>query len=292
MTELDPILAEKRPDLLMVVGDVNSTLAGTLVAVKLHIPVAHVEAGLRSGDRRMPEEINRIVTDALSDMLLTSCMDGNRNLEDEGVPKERIHFVGNIMIDSLVGMLERSRKSAILDELGLETKKYICITLHRPSNVDTPETLRSVLDALDDAARDMPVIFPVHPRTRKNIAALDWTPKHDNFRLEEPLGYIDFLRLMSESSLVITDSGGIQEETSFLGIPCLTVRENTERPITITEGTNRLVDSDRDTLSSAIREALSRAGEPKPQIKYWDGHTAERIVDVLQSRQISFAGTP
>ncbi|MFH0954141.1 MAG: UDP-N-acetylglucosamine 2-epimerase (non-hydrolyzing) [Verrucomicrobiota bacterium] len=283
MIALEPILQEEKPDLLVVVGDVNSTMAGALVGVKMGIPVAHVEAGLRSFDRTMPEEINRMVTDAVSDILLTSCRDANENLRREGIPEEKIHFVGNIMIDSLVALMPVASKSAILERLGLSPRKFVAVTLHRPSNVDDPATLRQILDALDELASSMPVVFPVHPRTRKVMGELAFTPRHAGFKILDPLGYLDFLRLESESALVITDSGGIQEETTYLGISCLTVRPNTERPITITRGTNRLVAPDRRAIVENARAALGRERR-RPEIELWDGATAPRILAVLSSR--------
>lgn len=281
MIALEPVLVDTAPDILVVVGDVNSTLAGALTAVKLGIPVAHIEAGLRSSDRTMPEEINRLATDAVADILLTSCRDADANLIREGVSEDKIHFVGNIMIDSLVGILPHLEKSNILENLGLENGSYISVTLHRPSNVDDPEKLSEILGALDELADRTPVIFPVHPRTGKAMEQAGWRPTRDGLRLLEPLGYVDFMRLMTCSAAVITDSGGIQEETSYLGIPCLTVRENTERPVTISQGTNRLVGASKDEITAAAEAAIA-AGKPEtPTIELWDGKTAGRILDVL-----------
>jgi UDP-N-acetylglucosamine 2-epimerase (non-hydrolysing) len=289
MIALEPVLAEEKPDLLVVVGDVNSTAAGALVAVKMGIPVAHVEAGLRSRDRTMPEEINRIVTDSIADLLLTSCRDADDNLRAEGIPAERIHFVGNIMIDSLEYILPRAADSAILRSLGLDEGKYVAVTLHRPSNVDHPEQLREILGALDEIAATLPVVFPVHPRTRKAIDQAGFQPAHSSFKILEPLGYIDFLRLESRAALVITDSGGIQEETTYLGIPCLTVRPNTERPITITQGTNRLVKPERKMLVEATVEALARRKGKRVVIELWDGQTASRILSLVR-RSLRLSG--
>ncbi|MCK5849394.1 MAG: UDP-N-acetylglucosamine 2-epimerase (non-hydrolyzing) [Kiritimatiellae bacterium] len=281
MIALEPVFTDLSPDVVVVVGDVNSTLAATLVAAKLHIPVAHVEAGLRSFDRTMPEEINRIATDSIADILLTSCRDGSINLENEGVDKSRVHFVGNIMIDSLVHALPYLEKSTILDQFNLKPEEYLCTTLHRPSNVDDPEKLKEILEALDDIAHDIKVLFPVHPRTAAVIKQLNWNPVNTGFFIVDPVGYMDFMRLITNAKAVITDSGGIQEETSFLGIPCLTVRENTERPITVTEGTNRLVKSSHEEIVANAREILD-AGKPVvPDMALWDGHTAERVLDVL-----------
>ena len=251
MIALEELFTRERPDLLVVVGDVNSTLAGTLVAVKMGIPVAHVEAGLRSGDRAMPEEINRLATDAIADLLLTPSRDADANLLREGVAPDKIRFVGNVMIDSLLQLLPRAAGSTVLEQLQLTPRAYVAVTLHRPSNVDDPARLALILDQLGALAADLPIVFPVHPRTRN---ALPQRPAPgDQLQLIEPLGYLDFLRLQSEAALVITDSGGIQEETSYLGIPCLTLRANTERPITITQGTNRLLDLDQQSLQQAAR---------------------------------------
>lgn len=284
MMALEALLLKERPDVFVVVGDVNSTMAGALTAVKLGIPVAHVEAGLRSGDRSMPEEINRIVTDGISDWLFTSCRDADRNLLREGVDPAKIHFVGNVMIDSLKRMLPRARESGILDELGLTPAGYTLVTLHRPSNVDSPETLSRLLGGLTALSERSPVVFPVHPRTREILRNMPSTATH-NLRLLDPIGYIDFLGLQSQAELVVTDSGGIQEETTFLGIPCLTVRANTERPVTITEGSNRLVDPVSGDLFAAALDALSLKDEYRRRaqigIEGWDGEAAVRVVDVL-----------
>ena len=284
MIALEPIFKDILPDVVIVVGDVNSTLAATLVAKKLHISVAHVESGLRSFDREMPEEINRIATDSIADNLFTSCRDGNINLKNEGVDESRVHFVGNIMIDSLVHALPHLEKSTILDQFNLKPEEYLCTTLHRPSNVDDPAKLREILEALDVIAHDIKVVFPVHPRTAAVIKQLDWKPVNAGFAIVDPVGYMDFMRLITNAKAVITDSGGIQEETSYLGIPCLTVRENTERPITVTEGTNRLVKSSSELLVASARDILQAEKPVVPNIALWDGHTAERILDVLINR--------
>jgi UDP-N-acetylglucosamine 2-epimerase (non-hydrolysing) len=297
MIALEAILLKDRPDLLVVVGDVNSTVAGTLVAVKMGIPVAHIEAGLRSRDRTMPEEINRLATDAISDLLLTSCRDADLNLLAEGIPAARIRFVGNVMIDSLVELLPRAQASRVLSDRLLTPRSYAAVTLHRPSNVDEPERLLMLMDQLSALAREMPVVFPLHPRTRKMLEASgfrlpdarDSVPQHgtpgrvSGLLATEPLGYLDFLRLQSEAAVVITDSGGVQEETSFLGIPCLTVRPNTERPITITQGTNRLVDPAQESLATAAREAMHRRPGQPPVMEGWDGRAATRIVAALRA---------
>ncbi|MGO9275603.1 MAG: non-hydrolyzing UDP-N-acetylglucosamine 2-epimerase [Terriglobia bacterium] len=294
----EPVLKERRPDWVIVVGDVNSTLACALCAAQMGVRVAHVEAGLRSCDRSMPEEINRIVTDHLSDLLFTSEPSGNQNLIGEGIPAEKIRFVGNTMIDSLASMLPRTENASILKQLGLcgsENGKrnastdagkpwqpYVLVTLHRPSNVDEPAALGEILSALDVVARDLPVIFPVHPRTRRRIEENRLLASGQHWRLMEPLGYIDFLTLQRHAALVITDSGGIQEETTYLGVPCLTVRPNTERPVTIALGTNRLVERRSSAILQATHDVLrgARAVKREPP-SLWDGHAAERIVSEL-----------
>ena len=280
---LEELFTKERPDLLMVVGDVNSTMAGALVAVKMGIPVAHLEAGLRSFDRTMPEEINRIVTDAISDRLLISCRDAEPHLQREGIPAGKIRFVGNVMIDSLVMLLPRATASARPRELGVGEGPFILATLHRPSNVDQPERLRLLMEGLVEMARQMPVVFPVHPRTRKMLDALTSQTPAPGLILTAPLGYLDFLALELRAALVITDSGGVQEETSYLGIPCLTVRPNTERPVTLTEGTNRLLDPEQEPLSAAARAALEKGRRQEPcSIEGWDGQAALRITLALR----------
>ena len=282
MERLEPVIEERRPDLVVVVGDVNSTLAGALVSVKLGVPVAHVEAGLRSFDRTMPEEINRLLTDQVSELLFTTSPEAEANLLREGVDAEGIHFVGNPMIDSLERHLERARGSDVHARLGVGGGDYGLVTLHRPSNVDDPDVLAGVLGALADVAKEIPLIFPAHPRTAKMLERFGMSGL-GAISLIEPLGYLDFLRLMADARLVLTDSGGIQEETTVLGIPCLTVRDNTERPITIEMGTNRLVGSD----PARIREAAIQAvGAPRPEPvrpPLWDGKAGERIADVIVS---------
>ena len=282
MKRFEPVLDEEAPDWVVVVGDVNSTLAATVVAVKKGIRVAHVEAGLRSFDRTMPEEINRVLTDQVADLLLTPSPDGDENLIREGVDPDRIRFVGNVMIDTLVRLLPRAREAwpGLRDRLDLPDR-FTLVTLHRPGNVDRPAKLAGILDALSALGRDLPVVFPVHPRTRNRIEEFGLDDRvGEHVRLLDPLGYIEFIALTAQSALVVTDSGGIQEETTYLGTPCLTVRPNTERPVTITEGTNRLVDADREAILSAAREALADETEPgRPEL--WDGRTAARIVDAL-----------
>jgi UDP-N-acetylglucosamine 2-epimerase (non-hydrolysing) len=285
MMAFERVLEEHRPDWVVVVGDVNSTMAATLVAAKTGVRVAHVEAGLRSRDRMMPEEVNRIVTDALADLLLTPSLDGNDNLLREGVPPEKIRFVGNVMIDTLYRNLERARASSILQRLKVEAGRFCAMTLHRPSNVDDPKALTGILDAVEKIQERLPVIFAVHPRTRARLDEFNLAPRiarQEGLILTEPLGYLDFLQLYSNSRLVLTDSGGIQEETTALGIPCLTLRANTERPITVTEGTNRLVGNDPSLIE---REALSALDNPVRRARapeLWDGHAAVRIVDAIE----------
>ncbi|MGI8735076.1 MAG: non-hydrolyzing UDP-N-acetylglucosamine 2-epimerase [Pyrinomonadaceae bacterium] len=283
MQRFEPVVLQEKPDWVLVVGDVNSTLACALVCVKLGIKVAHVEAGLRSRDRSMPEEINRLLTDQISDLLFTPSQDADENLRAEGVPAERIRFVGNIMIDSLNKQLENAKASQIREHLGVADKDYAVLTLHRPSNVDDHATLQGILDAIKQIGKRIPIIFPVHPRTRKMIAELGLAKEVESaLRVIEPLGYLDFLRLYSGARLVLTDSGGIQEETTVLGIPCLTLRENTERPITVEMGTNTIVGTDPREITAAAFAALADGGTREHRIPpLWDGHTAERILDAL-----------
>ena len=282
MTAMETLLQERAPHCVLVVGDVNATVATALAATKLLIPVVHVEAGLRSGDRTMPEEINRLVTDAISDLLLTPSADGDENLRREGVPDERIVRVGNVMIDSLVHAVDRVRDRDTQGRFGLEPRNYGLITLHRPSNVDDPAHLRAILDVLERI--DTPMLFPVHPRTRATLQKLGLEDRESigKARLVEPLGYDDFLALMTEARFVVTDSGGIQEETTYLRVPCLTMRPNTERPITIDEGTNELVTA--ADLEARLRQV--EAGEWKtgrvPDL--WDGKTAVRIAESIERR--------
>jgi UDP-N-acetylglucosamine 2-epimerase (non-hydrolysing) len=287
MARFEPVLLEQRPDWVVVPGDVNSTLACALVATKLGVKVAHVEAGLRSFDRTMPEEINRLLTDQISDLLLTPSPDADENLRREGIPQERIKFVGNVMIDTLVQLLPKAeeRWPGLHARWGLD--RYLLATLHRPSNVDDATTLRQLLLALAELGREAKVLFPVHPRTRKRISDLGLADLAARLLMIEPLGYLDFLAVQTHAALVITDSGGVQEETTFLGVPCLTARPNTERPITITEGTNRLVASEQAAIVTAAQAALHRAADksqspPRPAL--WDGHAAERIAQVLRQQ--------
>ena len=291
MQRLDPVLTHSRPDLVVVVGDVNSTIAAALTAVKVGIPVAHVEAGLRSFDRTMPEEINRVLTDSISDLLFTTEPAANENLAREGIPADRIHFVGNVMIDTLFRYRERAQHSPILATLGLEIGSYVALTLHRPSNVDSPEALGRLIEALAGIQSEIPVVFPVHPRTRQRLAAMNGSLSAcPGLRLIEPLPYLDFVCLMANARCVLTDSGGIQEETTALSVPCLTLRTNTERPITVARGTNRVVGVEPDAIVAAWRlvaEGRWPAGE-LPEL--WDGKAAERIVKILLSDTLSPVG--
>ncbi|HEV2829031.1 MAG TPA: UDP-N-acetylglucosamine 2-epimerase (non-hydrolyzing) [Pyrinomonadaceae bacterium] len=284
MERFEPVVLQENPDWVLVVGDVNSTLACALVCVKLGVKVAHVEAGLRSGDRTMPEEINRLLTDQIADLLFTPSADANDNLLAEGISGERIRLVGNVMIDSLYKHLERARQSRIKDALHLYDKPYAVLTLHRPSNVDDAATFERILQALQTISAQLPIVFPVHPRTRKTIAELGFGERMESIaglRLVDPLGYLDFLNLYSGARLVLTDSGGIQEETSVLGVPCVTLRENTERPITVTLGTNSVAGTDTDKIVTAAFAALKRIAKPTVSIPLWDGHAAERILAAL-----------
>ena len=288
MKRFEPVCLEHHPDWVVVVGDVNSTLAGALVAAKLGIKTAHVEAGLRSFDRSMPEEINRLLTDAISDLLFASEPSGVENLQREGIADSRIHLVGNVMIDTLLRSRSRAEESNILTQLELPSKSYAVITLHRPSNVDRLDAFQSILGALEEITTDMPVVFPIHPRSRKNLQSaglLGPTEAMANLRLIEPLGYLDFLKLMAESVIMLTDSGGIQEETTILGVPCLTLRENTERPITVTSGTNRVVGSSTEGILAAYREILENPPRVNRRPDLWDGRAAARIVDHLIGAQ-------
>ncbi len=286
MERIEPVLTERSPDLTIVVGDVNSTVAASLVCAKLLLPVAHVEAGLRSFDRTMPEEINRIVTDQLSTLLFTTSPEAMDNLVREGIDPAQVHFVGNPMIDSLTNHLDQARRSTIVEQLGLPDGGFVVVTLHRPSNVDDPEKLSGIVKALDEVSRDLPVLFPAHPRTVKMMRThgLDAFIREDGaLRCVEPIGYIDFLRLMDRARIVLTDSGGIQEETTILGTPCLTLRDNTERPITVELGTNTLIGSDPGAIVREVR-ARSRAERQEPKtLPLWDGNAGERIAETIAS---------
>ena len=283
MIEFEKICMELNPSLVVVVGDVNSTVACSIVCAKLTISCAHVEAGLRSFDRGMPEEINRILTDSVADLLLTPSPDGDENLLAEGVAKERIKRVGNVMIDSLYSNLERAKESNILSDLDVK-KRYAVLTLHRPSNVDDKEIFTGILGALENIGQQIQLVFPIHPRTEKNAKEFGIYQRLKaipNIILTGPLGYLDFVALMASSTLVLTDSGGLQEETTALGIPCITLRENTERPITVTEGTNTVVGCDPLLIESTAFNALEGNGKVGKVPEMWDGNAAERIADVI-----------
>lgn len=271
-----------RPDLVMVVGDVNSTLAAALAARVQGIPVAHVEAGLRSFDERMPEELNRRLTDAISSYLFTTSQEARRNLLREGAGSRRIHFAGNVMVDTLMRMRRHAASSRIVETFGLPRRGYAVVTLHRPSNVDDAGTLADLLQAVERIARRLPVVFPVHPRTRRRLLRLRRRPAQPNrLLLIPPLGYLQFQRLLQDARLVLTDSGGIQEEASVLGIPCLTLRHNTERPETVRQGTNRVVGTSPHTVVRAAAQILNGGSRRPRHIARWDGRAAERIAAVL-----------
>ena len=277
MTAFEPLVVRLAPEIVVVFGDVNSTLACALTAAKCGPLVAHVEAGLRSRDWSMPEEVNRVVTDRVSDYLFAPSPDAAENLRSEGYRSDQIHLVGNVMVDTLCANLERARARSTLDQLGLAEKSYGLVTLHRESNVDDPSTLAQLVDSFGVVAKDCPLVFPTHPRTRSR---LDTSRLPDGLRLIDPLGYLDFLALEESALLVLTDSGGVQEETTVLGVPCLTVRDSTERPITITEGTNRLVGRDPDRIVAGAHDALA-GGVPASRPRLWDGRAAPRIAAVL-----------
>ncbi len=284
MLEFEKTIEEFEPELVIVVGDVNSTVACALVCAKMNVPVAHVEAGLRSFDRSMPEEINRIVTDSISDFLLTPSMGANENLLREGAEPDKIHFVGNIMIDSLHRSVKNSQKSNVLEEFNIEPSEFGVMTLHRPSNVDDSESLFHLVESACIASEQSPIIFPVHPRTKKLFGKKKFENliQSSNLMISDPLGYLDFIRLLSNSKFVLTDSGGIQEESTALGIPCLTLRENTERPITVSMGTNTIVGTDRELILSMVSEIIQTGGKKGIIPDLWDGKTASRISDVIQ----------
>jgi UDP-N-acetylglucosamine 2-epimerase (non-hydrolysing) len=287
MLAFEPVLLEYKPDWVIVPGDVNSTVACALTAAKLGINVAHVEAGLRSFDRTMPEEYNRVLTDHVSDLLFTTEAGANENLRQEGIPRETVRFVGNVMIDTLIQLLPKARREGLRTE-GFTNGSYALVTLHRPSNVDDAGMLGSILDALTAISNDLPVIFPMHPRTRQRISDFGLTVSSDGaLRLIDPLGYLEFLALESTAQVIITDSGGIQEETTYLGVPCLTIRENTERPVTVETGTNIIVGQSMTRLREEVAKILD--GNPKhgkiPPL--WDGKASERIADILSKERDS-----
>lgn len=276
MVEFEKVCFREKPDLVVVVGDVNSTMACAIVAAKLLIPVAHVEAGLRSCDRTMPEEINRLVTDAVAELLFTTSRDADENLKREGVNPSKIHFVGNVMIDTL--LKHREKAAAVHID---KPRQYALVTLHRPSNVDDPKVLRPILESLEEISQTMPVLFPIHPRTQKHVRDFGLSMTN-GIRTMEPLGYLEFLNLESTATLVLTDSGGLQEETTILGVPCLTLRRNTERPVTITHGTNIMVGPDKDRILDAFRRIMNGDWKPSGPPELWDGHAASRIVRIIR----------
>ena len=287
MLALEPLLVKLRPDCVMVVGDVNSTLAAALVAAKLNISLAHVEAGLRSFDRTMPEEINRQLTDAVSDYLFTTSQDADENLRREGIPDQKIFFVGNVMIDTLLQHRSRAEALHVPTRYGVDSHNYALLTLHRPSNVDSPESLSIILDALEEIQIRLPILFPAHPRTFERLREFSFLQRVEemhSLKLMEPLGYLEFLGLMSEARLVLTDSGGIQEETTILGVPCLTLRENTERPITVNQGTNEIVGTSKERIVKAAQKVLNGDSKKSRRPELWDGRAAERIVAILREK--------
>jgi UDP-N-acetylglucosamine 2-epimerase (non-hydrolysing) len=278
MLAFEPLVERIRPDVVIVVGDVNSTVACGLVAAKAGVLLAHVEAGLRSRDWAMPEEINRVVTDRLSDFLFAPSEDAVDNLRREGYRPDQIHLAGNVMVDTLLANLERARARPILSQLGVGAQRYALVTLHRPSNVDEPVTLAGIVGVLNDLADELDVVFPVHPRTRARLGERVIAPR---LQLVEPLGYLDFIALQADARLVITDSGGVQEETTMLGVPCLTARESTERPITVTSGSNRVVGANSEQILRAARAVLARPDVSYPRPPLWDGKAADRISEAL-----------
>lgn len=281
MMEFEKVLLEHRPDIVLVVGDVNSTLACSITAKKLHIPVVHVEAGLRSGDMRMPEEVNRIVTDSISDELFVTEQSGIDNLKAEGVARSKVHFVGHVMIDSLVHYIDKSENEGVLEDLNLKPGAYILSTLHRPSNVDTKESLENLIDILEGLSERSKVVLPLHPRTASNLKKFGLEQKFkslQNLLSIEPQGYLPFIKLIKNAKALVTDSGGIQEETTFLKVPCITLRENTERPVTIELGTNQLVPINRESVLAALEKQSKNESKIPP---LWDGKAAERISEIL-----------
>lgn len=279
MSRFEPVVLEKKPDLVLVYGDVNSTMAAAVVCSKLLIPVGHVEAGLRSFDRTMPEEINRLITDQLADWLFTPSEDGDRNLACEGISPLKIHRVGNVMIDTLERLLPLAMKC----KANGFPARYALVTLHRPSNVDDSQTLKRILECMIDVSSELGVVFPVHPRTRQRIS--EFGIKTTNLHLTEPMPYIEFLALQARAAVVITDSGGIQEETTYLGVPCLTLRQNTERPITYELGTNILVGDDTDKLQNELSKILAGKAKIGTKLPLWDGRASERIADIICERR-------
>lgn len=286
LKRIEKVLIKEKPDILLAYGDTNSTLAGALAAVKLYISVAHVEAGLRSFDREMPEEINRILTDAISDYLFITEESAYKNLLKEGIPENKVFFVGNVMIDTLKKFKIKSEKLKTSEKLGLKKHEYALLTIHRPSNVDDKDSFKRILNALREISRCIPVFFPAHPRTKERIKYFNFTNyfSDSNINLADPVGYLDFLNLMINSKLVLTDSGGIQEETTILNIPCLTLRKNTERPVTVTEGTNFIVGSDTDKIIQEANKIVDGRYKLGKVPKFWDGKAAKRIVKILREK--------
>ena len=285
MKHFEPVVLDFKPDYVLVVGDVNSTIACGLVAVKLGVKLIHIEAGLRSFDRTMPEEINRVLTDAISDLLFITEQSAIDNLKNEGIDSSKVHFVGNVMIDTLMSNREKAQNSDVLERMGLSKKGYAVITLHRPSNVDDMEKFGQIIAAFEEIEKDMKLVLPIHPRTRNNICGSELESRvkaMGNLLLIDPVGYVDFLCLTSNAALVLTDSGGIQEETTILSVPCMTLRENTERPVTITEGTNRLVRITTEDILNNYRRIRDGAKDSAVNIpKFWDGKAAERIANII-----------
>ncbi len=287
MVAIEELLQQSSYDLVIVVGDVNSTLAATLAAVKLQIPVAHIEAGLRSGDRTMPEEINRLCVDAISTMLFTTSRDANDNLYREGVPPDKVHFVGNVMIDTMLRILRELDRNSVLEKYALTAKNYAILTAHRPSNVDSADGLNNMLKIIQGTGQRLEIVFPLHPRTLQRLKELDLLNRLQavkRLKLLPPLGYRDFLALQADAAVVLTDSGGIQEETTVLGIPCLTLRENTERPITVSEGTNLILGTDYERVMQALDAVLDNFHWNGQTPEYWDGHAAARIAEILRKK--------
>ncbi len=281
MLRFEPVVLDYAPDLVLVVGDVNSTLACALVCSKLDVPVGHIEAGLRSFDRTMPEEINRLLTDQIAELLFTHSREAGENLRREGVPADKIFFVGNVMIDTLVTLRPKAEARWPALQRLFDLDRYVLVTLHRPANVDDPGALGEIMAALTEISDEITVLFPVHPRTREAMVSNGLRTAGDRIKLTEPIGYLDFLTLQGHATLVLTDSGGVQEETTYLGVPCLTVRPNTERPVTITSGTNQLVSNDRESLRSAIRDRLTNDRRTGKSPDLWDGRAAQRILQIL-----------
>lgn len=288
MERLEPVILKEKPDLVLVVGDVNSTLAGALAASKLHILLVHVEAGLRSFDKNMPEEINRKLTDHLSDLLFSTEPQAIKNLINEGISRKKIFYVGNVMIDSLTKLKTKSQKSKVFKTLGLKKRNYIVLTLHRPETVDNKEVFEEVLGALREIPKKIKIIWPIHPRAKKRLRKfnlLSRTQKMGNLVLIKPLGYIEMLSLNSQAKLVLTDSGGVQEETTVLNVPCLTLRKNTERPITVQKGTNVVVGTDKNKIIKESLKILRGKYKKRKALKFWDGKTSQRIIKILLEKQ-------